>query len=228
MKTAILILIAAFAVLAQSEQIVRDPAKRKEIQKTDNRLAYVQERPPMAKSALTIVGDDYLIIWQLVETHANPLTKSEFETGKQFIERLRKILSDTKVPNTDHRLDNCIFIFKVDVPYFAEQQEFRVSIDTAPSPSNGNANDKILFSHWVTSEWQVYQMLPRWQIPMEPSKAQEAKPDLRMAVYGMPLFATGSNNKLAHVLRFVPTKYVLFNQRTGEIYKEQTERDLFF
>ena len=180
----------------------------------------------MAKSTPTIVGDNILVIRRLIERLSISLTKSEFETEKQFIERLRKILSDTKVPNTGHRLDNCVFVFKVGAPYDAEQQKFRVGVPQVPSPLNGNAVYKILFSRRVGHEWQGWYQMPDWQIPMEPSKAQELKPDLRVAVYGMPVFAMKFKTKVLHFLYFVPTKYVLFNQRTGEIYKEQTERDL--
>ncbi|MGI8641897.1 MAG: hypothetical protein ACR2MG_18360 [Pyrinomonadaceae bacterium] len=58
---------------------------------------------------------------------------------------------------------------------------------------------------------------------MSPEKAKEVKQNLRVAIYGFPVKVQAYINA---GLYFVPTKYVVFNSETGEIYSETIENDL--
>lgn len=161
--------------------------------------------PPVKLDKLDpTVIDDIADIARWVEQLKDDLAKSEFETVAQYKARIEKLAIQTTNPKTKRQLDQTFLVVKWNADYDAETGRFLF-------------RDNLLHSRVDVCEWQLNQWLLQTVEPpsytVDATKAREIKPDLRIAFTGTPVQARSLR------LCIVPDRYVIFNEKTNEIYK---------
>lgn len=188
------------------------------------RPTYIQPGPPAyipkVGSFQKIQGDSAKQILDLIEF--SDLAKSEFETNKEYIERIKTWSKKTINPVTKKSLDQTVFVFEDDVAkYDAENREFIVEAPRTKLQTFGSSgrDSPIFYTAWTGERWRtIYDLKTKFSAM--PEAARVIKPDLAIAVWGSPV---GSRS----ILEFAPFYLVVFNKKTSEIYAVKRLSDPF-
>ncbi len=216
-KNCLIILLFLFCPLhlvAQTIAITEEG--KKVILKSDKTWEYLSEKPTENKSASSdtkIVGDDIKTLAKFIPTIKSKLEKSEFETEEQYLRRLELFFSETKF--NEKPLEDTVLIFSPELRYDAENQEF--SVLPYLMQSSGVRIDFVAWSYGRFSSNKIKFL----QFKISTEKAQKEKPDIALAVYGVPV----GYEEILNTIKFIPAKYVFFNKNTNEIYSEISEAD---
>jgi hypothetical protein len=180
----------------------------------------------LSKMPIPFTGDSLVKVTELAETLTN-LKKSEFETEEQYKTKLRNLIRETKFG--DKKIEEIVFVFDSGFRYNAENQKFNLStifikiedIMSVPNQKYGEYRIRLIGEK---NDYGFSNLYRDFELKMLPDKAQEVKDNLRLAIYGFPVEVRAYKNA---DLDFAPLRYVVFNNKTGEIYLDQKETIFF-
>lgn len=159
------------------------------------------------------------------------LAKDEFETDAEFKRRIEFFLSKAKIgvyPSSDfypsYSLNSLWIPVKLTLKYDPEDKIFSVE------EANHFAIDEMIYPPYKYNEYlNLIAEIPvssidktsktlsvRISIPMEPVKARKSKDPIRVSFQGAVVSYDGRYEGFS----IIPSKYAVFNRKTGEIIKE--------
>lgn len=161
-------------------------------------------------------GDSIKLFLEMVQPVKKQFVKDEFETYEQYYVRLKKLIEET--PFGNKTLKDLVFVDKEkNTQYNAEKQELSFSIGLIEIVNPGTQNNLFLTGLEVKDGQIKPPSLDRnndFVIKMSPEIARVAKNEIGEAVYGFPYYDVTFDR-----FSLVPTKFVIFNYQTGEIYQ---------
>lgn len=213
----ITILMLSVGCSAQLNPVPVTPQRKNQVIHHSNSLG----KMPAVGSLQEIIDD----LFQYKEI----LDKSEFETEKQYIARIRKFTKETKYFHSDRTLAETAVVFTEPLEYDAEEQTFSLVLSMLFLVSEKPKKARFgVYGAMLTKRgngyWSTFSdtgNFPQMKIP--PEKAKELKNDLRFAVIGFPVSLQASVNAQ---ITLIPTEYIIFNKTTGDIYARTYEKDL--
>lgn len=155
-------------------------------------------------------GDGFVAVQRLLWPYDKNLAKSEFETWDEHKERKQKFLSSTKI--NGHPLTQTIFVVKPYCSYDAEAKSF-YCISLKEEERVEGPDEKVWHKLTLSTVGKEHPFT-QWNWSVDGKKAQEVKPNLRVAISGAPLMASDTT------IFFEPSQAIFFNQATGEIYRK--------
>lgn len=202
---------------SQSEQPAMTTDGRQVILKSDRTWSYVDEQPPLSSvRTAAIVGDDISEIRKLVDSINTDLAQSDWETTLEYSARLKRMLGEKRLSASDHSLYRSVIV--IDSPDLSYSPNIS-TYDVRVAPSSALDSVGLRLVQRKESQWTKRNAF-RILFPMSVEMAPIARPDIKLAIYGFPVLV--SENKLS----FVPTKYVVFNGKTGKQYMSFVEANL--
>jgi len=195
---------------------------RKVVLHPDKTWEYAPDKKasPIAAESSDIILSDATSLRSALESIKDKLVKSDFETAAQYYGRVRSLLSETLNKKTGRPLSETVVMLDGFASYDAEKQKFVFS-SFAYKLHQISARDRDDIRIVKTSEGRWFQSdlfgdaLSEFAFSMPPDKAQEAKPDLALLVYGLPVEVGYSG------VSILPLRYAAYNRRTKEIYAKQ-------
>jgi hypothetical protein len=221
MKTLILTLILVSSAYGQNIEATTDDGK-KVILKPDKTWTFktesqVSEQKPLTKLPVPFVGDSLVKVTEFSENLKN-IEKTEFENEEEYKNRLRTLLEQTTFDNK--KLNEIVFVFKPQTRYNADDQSFSFSTIFLEIEDTSLSRERKYGSYGIDlmgerSSYGFLRLYKDFEVKMLPKKAQEVKENIRLAVYGFPIEVHAYKNA---GLSFIPNRFILFNNQTGEIY----------
>lgn len=230
-RLSVLVIWLSGIVMAQDDTAI-DSRGRKIVLKPDKTWEYASAQPsPLYPiHGKPIVGHDLARLARLVE--AKGLKKSEFETEKEYRDRVKAWAQLTTNPQTGLPLSNTVLVLDGVTTYDAETQRMSVSGYEVARRTNylvAYSNRYVLSAElrlveWTNHDWAEKPFAHKLSFTMSPGQAKSVKPDLSLAIYGTPVTATTEG---VPKLLLVPAKYVLFDRTSGDVYLIVDEKDVF-
>lgn len=141
--------------------------------------------------------------------------KDEFETERQYLERLALLAKDTRVQTAAGRtLADTVFFFSNVGRYDAESQSFSFYDLTLGLYKMNRRPPWVKFVARQFRSWMSDDDLKVPSIRMPPEKAQQTKSSLNIAVYGLPVAVDNSS------VSIVVKRFIVFDMMTGDILAE--------
>lgn len=176
------------------------------------------------KIQVPFAGDTVQEVSPSVFLAKDQLPKSQFETETEFLSRLGKTLQTIKFKNKT--LNDVVFSFAPYRKYDPEKKEYTIyigEIQALPGLMNYEDPQRRGLRLVINREKPLGSVVGRYievgganvLVAMPASEAKEADQHLRIAIYGLPV-ASLTND----MFNFYITKVVVFNNKTGEVYKE--------
>lgn len=182
------------------------------------------------KIAVPFAGDNVQSVARALYPLRADLSKTQFETESQFLSRLESKLKTVKY--NDKTLTEIVFSFppyakydpnlKAYTIYIGEIQALPGLINYGQPERNGlrlvinreNTKDEVVGRYTEVGGANI-------RIPMDAAKAKQAFPDLKINIYGLPVYSL-----TPQMFNFLVQKVVVYNRATGEIYREVTAKDI--
>ena len=200
------ILLFVFASLGFGQNIeVVTPDGKKVVLKPDKTWEYVVEKPIPTEPQTT--NDDTKItdmtqLFIFATKNKKNLEKNGSETEKEYISRLIKFVNETDFDGK--KLKDSSVLFDAVFKYNEQLQEFSSSGFVV-------GQNFVLVKRVNNTEFKGRRLEINFKMPLE--KAMKVKNDLRIKIVGFPV-------EIPKELKFFPTKFIIFNQKTKEIYAE--------
>lgn len=228
LASAISVVNQQIATLPDGTKVVLNPDKTWTLHPNPSPLPTQSSLPQ--KLDLKSLSDDPDELFDTVNGISKQFYKSEFETERQYLARIEKLSTDTKIPSTGHRLSEVVIAVGGLARYDAENSTF--TFDT------GSFFRKSTLGGWATKTrkyhfsielcerssfggWSTSILGPRAPtVGMPAEKARDLKHLLRLAMFGTPVgFTRGEGG--SYTLKFFVTRVVAIHDVTGEIYGER-------
>lgn len=195
---------------------------RQVILRSDKTWVYLDEQDSNTEKSTVIVGDSVSEIRKLVAPLGSELAQSTTETNAEFAARLKQILGEKRLDKSDHTLYRSVIVIdNPDLEYDPLRGFFELTpIDLRIAGANSSESERVLLVQNSGGKWNRRSGFSAIRFPMSAETVLVARPLLRLAVYGFPVSV--SEGKLL----FVPTRYVIFNGKTGKRYVDFVEANL--
>jgi hypothetical protein len=215
-------LVCAGFASAQTDQIAITADGRKVVLKPDKTWEYQAAKPtPTPANEQLIEADNVADVIKAVQALETDLKKSEFETETEYAARVRLLFSQ-KQNKSGRALDQTVLVFDDTSSYDAERQLFtlsprflRVNIPETFYGTSIVRLSRVVLAERFAGSWLEDRSQVGFTFSMDPETARKVKPNLALAIYGVPVQVRGND------LSIVPLKYVALNKLTGERYAER-------
>lgn len=217
-----MILLLSGICYAQTEQGAMTTDGRQIILKPDKTWVYLDEQDSNTQPSTLIVGDNVSEVRKLVDPLGADLAQNTSEGNAEFGVRLKRVLGEKRLAKSDHSLYRSVLVAdKLDLEYDSYRGHFELMpIDLRITASDGSNPEHVLLVQNDGGKWIRRNGFSAIRFPMSSETAATMRPYLRLAVYGFPVQV--SDGKLF----FVPTRYVIFNAKTGKRYVDFVEANL--
>lgn len=171
---------------------------------------------PSKKLSVPFIADDIKQVIVFLEKNEARLKKSEYETEKEFSNRLSEV--QYEAATTKKLFTDISFRFTLNKEYNAETETFTFKLYNS---LNYRAFSELLLVRPRGNEFRIYEPSLNFKIPRE--RAREISSNLEIAVFGYPVKIDSSYSDKR--LLFLLKRISVFNQETGEIYYELEDFD---
>jgi hypothetical protein len=174
------------------------------------------EERPSSKLDVPLIGDDPQEFIAFYKEGRFTLAKSQYETEKQFIDRLRQVTFESK--GAKKPASDIVFVIDGKHRYNAENESFFYSVESYPDIAFSPIRFVKDFRSGGPGEYMLNKPEFSFKVPLASARTVGSK--LKVAVFGYPV---ALEERIAGypMLSFFMKRIVVFDSETGDVYYEQ-------